>query len=615
MVAILLVLLADGWVRRPPEVSVVKTVALDSAAATLDSGRAYWIPLGRFARGLASDKDGVSQVVLFEDGAELTGRALHAEIRSRGGGLYSHWGDAILFSARDGTDPRTNGHRYEVRLPPAAPAWHRGARIALLAAAMLLLLHWLRDAGGGSLLRAGPRPLGVAAIIVILALRAAFASSARDAGPEIRGEPTAGKTTAYLSALDIAGFIGRGTDFSSPRFDPEGVGKQLGRSVDELKPAFDYDFERLEEVERWLEGVDRERVLAAIFEQVTAGARADVDRHVALADFLARAIHHGPLNPTYRERFLRRVAVSPSALKVEDPLVLLELGEGWCGRAAAVAVDLWRAAGMEGRRVRLGRHIVAELRYDGGWHYLDTDLFGGAEMVRNPDGTIPSLAELSRTPLAIDRPASWVEPNEGGRMRAISWPYPSYYYFGFCPGCEKVYSYKTGSRRQQARDRRFGWREALTRQVAAQDIALSSIPERFLPGAPRVLGVDVGVAEEKTVTVEIRWQPSEDGDGDLAGYRVYVSGQSRGWSYDPEGAVPEVLPYLSHPAGWQPSMYDRLFELPKSEVALVMTEVEQVRLKLEPGHTYYVTVMPFDAHGEAVGREIYCASQELEISL
>ena len=76
-----------------------------------------------------------------------------------------------------------------------------------------------------------------------------------------------------------------------------------------------------------------------------------------------------------------------------------------------------------------------------------------------------------------------------------------------------------------------------------------------------------------------------------------------------------MRPYLSHPAGWQPSMYDRLFELPKSEIMLITTENEEVRLELEAGRIYYVTVMPFDAHGEAVGRELYRSSQELKISL
>src|SRR4051794_22957903 len=34
----------------------------------------------------------------------------------KGGGRYSHWGEMLLFSASDSTDPRTNGRTYEARI-------------------------------------------------------------------------------------------------------------------------------------------------------------------------------------------------------------------------------------------------------------------------------------------------------------------------------------------------------------------------------------------------------------------------------------------------------------------------------------------------------------------
>jgi FkbM family methyltransferase len=56
-----------------------------------------------------------SSTVVVEDGAMLgPAHALHADIRTTGGGLYSHWGDALYFSTTDGTDPNTNGRRYSV---------------------------------------------------------------------------------------------------------------------------------------------------------------------------------------------------------------------------------------------------------------------------------------------------------------------------------------------------------------------------------------------------------------------------------------------------------------------------------------------------------------------
>ncbi len=412
------------------------------------------------------------------------------------------------------------------------------------------------------------------------------------------------QTEAYLRTLDVADLVHRGTDLVSPYSDLQQAAEQLGMSVGELVIGRDYDFERLDEIERQLAGVDRQRALAAIFEQVAGSARSDLERHLSLASFLAKAIHHSYF----------RLSSEEYRLRLEDPLVLLELGEGNCRQIAAVAAELWQAAGREARVAHLGQSFVTELRYGEGWHYLDACRFGSAEVVRRPDGTLPSVAELSRTPLAIDRPASHLEPGSGAPLMKSSHPYPSHAYFGVCSECPKSYRYKAANHRPPAYEQGFGW-PMFTRRENADDIRRSRLAERFQPGAPRLVDVDVGSPREETVTVEIRWHRSNDRDGDLAGYRVYVSKESRGWSYNSTEAAPEMLPYWSHPAGWQASMYDRLFELPKSDVALVTTEVERVRLELEAGRTYYVTVMPFDAHGEAVGREIYRSSQELKISL
>jgi lysophospholipase L1-like esterase len=58
-----------------------------------------------------------SRLVLLEDGRPLSfPHALHEEIRFAGNGRYSHWGDGLIFSSSDGTDPRINGRRYSVGL-------------------------------------------------------------------------------------------------------------------------------------------------------------------------------------------------------------------------------------------------------------------------------------------------------------------------------------------------------------------------------------------------------------------------------------------------------------------------------------------------------------------
>lgn len=62
-----------------------------------------------------------SSLLLFEDGRQLgPAHALHQSIADEGHGRYSHWGERILFSASDNSDPKTNGRTYTVvgRLQP-----------------------------------------------------------------------------------------------------------------------------------------------------------------------------------------------------------------------------------------------------------------------------------------------------------------------------------------------------------------------------------------------------------------------------------------------------------------------------------------------------------------
>lgn len=44
--------------------------------------------------------------------------ALHAAIERDGGGRYSHWNGALLFSSSDGSDPNVNGRQYRVSFDP-----------------------------------------------------------------------------------------------------------------------------------------------------------------------------------------------------------------------------------------------------------------------------------------------------------------------------------------------------------------------------------------------------------------------------------------------------------------------------------------------------------------
>ncbi len=145
------------------------TLELPSAAIEPRDGRAYQAAVPRAWPG---DDGDLSTLVLFEDDRPLPRpRALHGEIAALGGGRYSHWNGSVLFSARDGSDPRSNGRRYvathaealllvgeDGRLPAPQPEGRLGWMLAGLPR------RWVSDDAGPSrlvVLEDG-RPLGPA---------------------------------------------------------------------------------------------------------------------------------------------------------------------------------------------------------------------------------------------------------------------------------------------------------------------------------------------------------------------------------------------------------------------------------------------------------------------
>jgi hypothetical protein len=59
-----------------------------------------------------------STAVVCEDKKIIgTAHSLHADIRTKGRGRYSHWRGSLYFSTSDNTNPNTNGRRYKIHIP------------------------------------------------------------------------------------------------------------------------------------------------------------------------------------------------------------------------------------------------------------------------------------------------------------------------------------------------------------------------------------------------------------------------------------------------------------------------------------------------------------------
>lgn len=79
-----------------------------------------WLLPGPFpAPGDTVEAPHQSRLALFENGVPLgPAHCGHHLVREQGRGQYSHWGDSLLFSTSDNTDPRFNGRIYSWRIAP-----------------------------------------------------------------------------------------------------------------------------------------------------------------------------------------------------------------------------------------------------------------------------------------------------------------------------------------------------------------------------------------------------------------------------------------------------------------------------------------------------------------
>ena len=97
----------------------LETVAIAPSAIRQEIGRCWVTDLG--TTWMSSHRR-PSRARLFEDGRALgPANALHESIRNEGGGRFSLWNGQLYFSSSDGTQPPTNGRRYEVVWPTPVP--------------------------------------------------------------------------------------------------------------------------------------------------------------------------------------------------------------------------------------------------------------------------------------------------------------------------------------------------------------------------------------------------------------------------------------------------------------------------------------------------------------
>ena len=114
----------------------------------------------------------------------------------------------------------------------------------------------------------------------------------------------------------------------------------------------------------------------------------------AVYHFLRKHVYHAPA-----PREGRRASDFTYGV-VYDPVKLINVyGYTYCFGNRGAVEALWQAAGLEARGAGIGGHSIAEVYYDGAYHFYDADQHGYCLL---PDGkTVASITQIERDPIGL----------------------------------------------------------------------------------------------------------------------------------------------------------------------------------------------------------------------
>ena len=132
----------------------------------------------------------------------------------------------------------------------------------------------------------------------------------------------------------------------------------------------------------------------AIIASVIKPGMSQQQKALAVYDFLRTNLYHWPAGREGPKPDDHDYGV------VYDPIKLINVyGYGYCFQSRSALEALWQAAGLEARSAGIGGHSIAEVFYDGAYHFLDADQQGYCLLA---DGqTIASIEQISRDPIAL----------------------------------------------------------------------------------------------------------------------------------------------------------------------------------------------------------------------
>ncbi len=275
-------------------------------------------------------------------------------------------------------------------------------------------------------------------------------------------------------------------------------------------------------------GADREQFLRQAVDISAGGTRSKEERiraHITLTQNLF--YHHFAVQPMDGTRLLT------------DPVEVAAFRACRCGNSARFVADMLEVDGFETRILGAACHTAAEVLLEGKWRLLDASLYPPGIFPLDKNGTLLPTEKALEEPALLDQIASYVNYNSR-HVSAFASTYPLAFLrierYLRCPifpsvgyfGAELAGKDRAGfieRYRKATQPNRTSWRPSVSIEILDREHA-PSLPVQQRPEQ---------VLEVHSRDGRFEWTPAKVEGNATVVYDVYISRESRGWSY---GAVP-----------------------------------------------------------------------------
>lgn len=290
------------------------------------------------------------------------------------------------------------------------------------------------------------------------------------------------------------------------------------------------DYSVINQLELELKGISREKVLQKLYQEVSEKSKSEGETWMNITENVHRTL--------FAQNF--QEPIYGKGQLVTDPIVLLELGNGRCGHSSRLVADIALSNNYKARIVQLASHQVTEIKWQNKWHIIDADGYFGT-VPRMPNGLWLSVEDVISNPNFIDYfpPIYWDYVfQDGGPTSNWTTFYNSAVFLGdeFLKNSnyKLIYLYKL----PETSNKFYGWNH-LVKGVRK----IKAVPVKHIPS----------LGEIKIITfsqgIKVQIFNNVDTDNDIWRHEIYVSTESRGWSYQNQNDIVKSLDPVPYDVG------------------------------------------------------------------